>query len=76
MADFCRPCNIKYFDADISDFSGISTEEDTKNGLYARVLCETCGFIYVNHLGERVDINGTVPEKEAGTLGETPESTG
>ena len=49
MADFCRQCwGEPYTD----DFTGLSTEVDTKNGLYAIVLCEGCGAIQVDHTGK------------------------
>lgn len=52
MADFCKQCSIKIFGKDYGDLKGLSSEEDTKNGLFALVICEGCGEILVNHLGE------------------------
>lgn len=56
MAEFCEKCNQELFDLP-SDFKGLSTEEDTKKGLYASVLCEGCGVILVDHEGRRVEFS-------------------
>lgn len=53
MADFCLQCSGELFDNEIkNDFIGISTEADTKNGLFAVVLCEGCGPTQVDHNGK------------------------
>jgi hypothetical protein len=53
MADFCRQCSEELFGRDFGDLKGLTTEEDTKKKLYTDVvICEGCGFIQVNHLGE------------------------
>ena len=53
MADFCLQCGIEMFGPEIPcDMAGLSTEEDTKNGLFAVVLCEGCGGIQVDHTGK------------------------
>ena len=58
MADFCKKCSIKMFGEDYGDLANIITEEDTKNGFVSStVLCESCGPIRVNHLGECVSSN-------------------
>lgn len=54
MADFCKQCSEKNFGEDYKDMAGLCTEEDTKKGLSVPVLCEGCGYTYVNHLGECV----------------------
>ena len=54
MADFCSQCSIDTFGADYDDHKGHSTEQNTKDGLYCTVICEGCGIIQVNHLGECV----------------------
>lgn len=55
MADFCRQCSVTVLgipDAEyLGDLEGLSTAEDTANGLYAEVICEVCGFIQVDHTG-------------------------
>lgn len=51
MADFCFQCNVDLFFGPGSDFVGLSTPEDTANGLYCVVLCEGCGPCQVDHLG-------------------------
>lgn len=55
MADFCKACSIETWGKDFEDMKDISTPEDTEKGLFARVLCEGCGVILVDHTGERVD---------------------
>lgn len=53
MADFCKKCSIKNFGVDYQDLANITTEDDTNAGYYSSViLCESCGPIQVNHLGE------------------------
>lgn len=50
MAEFCKQCAEELgFEP---DFVGLSTAEDTAKGLYAIVLCETCGPIQVDHEGK------------------------
>jgi hypothetical protein len=52
MADFCKQCAEGMgFPADLA---GLSTEEDTKQGLHPIVLCEGCGPIQVDHEGKCV----------------------
>lgn len=58
MADFCKQCALAMWGPDIeNDMAGISTEEDTKNGLFAVVLCEDCGLCQVDHTGKCVSID-------------------
>ncbi|MFC1453656.1 hypothetical protein ACFLQL_00565 [Verrucomicrobiota bacterium] len=58
MADFCKQCVEELFDGPqegvTNDMEGLSTEEDTKEGLFPSVLCEGCGFIQVDHTGKCV----------------------
>lgn len=54
MSDFCKQCSIDNFGKDFEELAGHSTAEDTANKLYAIVICEGCGVIQVNHLGECV----------------------
>jgi hypothetical protein len=54
MADFCKQCSIDNFGDDYGDHKGHSTAEDTKNGLFATVICEGCGFVQVDHDGNCV----------------------
>ena len=51
MADFCRNCSLNMFDKDFQELADISTEADTESGIYAVVLCESCGPIQVDHRG-------------------------
>lgn len=52
MADFCKECAQKLLGKDTGDLAGITTEADTKNSLYAVVICEGCGFVQVDHTGK------------------------
>jgi hypothetical protein len=53
MADFCKKCSIKNFGEDYGDLEGLITETETKQGFVSSpVICEGCGVIQVNHLGE------------------------
>lgn len=53
MADFCKKCSIKMFDKDFEELAGIISEADTNAGFFSgAVICESCGPIQVNHLGE------------------------
>lgn len=54
MADFCKQCSIVVWGKDMKDLAGLSTEEDTKAGLYCSALCEDCGWIQVDHEGSCV----------------------
>lgn len=53
MADFCKQCSDYMFgpDRDFEDMAGLSKPEDTAQGLYVTVLCESCGAIQVDHTG-------------------------
>lgn len=68
MADFCKECNKEMFDVNTSDFAGITTPDQTKKELYAEVLCESCGFIHVDHEGKKIDVI-TTPEEIIKQLG-------
>lgn len=48
MADFCKQCSIKIFSEDYEDMKGLCTLEENENDLYARVLCEGCGYTVVD----------------------------
>lgn len=56
MADFCLQCS-QMLGFDHPDLDGLTTEEDTKNGLYAVVLCEGCGPIQVDHTGRCICVD-------------------
>lgn len=61
MADFCKQCSIDVFGEDFGDMAGISKPEDTAKGFYAGVLCEDCGYIQVDHLGNCIT-HGSQPK--------------
>lgn len=52
MADFCKQCSINLFGKDFCDMANISSEQNTKDEMYARVLCEGCGLTLVDHTGK------------------------
>lgn len=52
MADFCKQCSIQLFGQDYKELAGLISEEEVKKGMGAVVICEGCGFVLVNHLGE------------------------
>lgn len=54
MSDFCKQCSEKLMGKDYGDLRGLSKPEDTANGLFAPVICEGCGFVYVDHTGKCV----------------------
>lgn len=51
MADFCKQCSIENFGSDYGDLANLSTEKNTKNGIFPVVMCEGCGTIQVDHEG-------------------------
>jgi hypothetical protein len=61
MADFCRQCSIDIFGKDFGDMTNISTPEDTARDFYAKVLCEDCGLVQVDHEGNCIT-HGSKPE--------------
>lgn len=54
MADFCQQCSIEMFGDDTRDMAGLSTQEETENGLSIPVICEGCGYTLVDHEGRCV----------------------
>jgi hypothetical protein len=65
MADFCRQCSIETFGQDFGDLAGLVMVP----GSLALTICEGCGIVYVNHLGECADPkckrHGAKEEEEA-----------
>lgn len=76
MADFCRQCTVELFGpevADKNDMIGLVTEDQTKLGLAANVLCEGCGPTQVDHTGKclggcMVKKHGPPPGEDQGEL--------
>lgn len=64
MADFCKACSIEHFGKDYGDHAKISTPEDTAANRFAGVICEGCGFIYVDHEGNCVSPDCSLAGKE------------
>lgn len=54
MADYCMQCSGQLFGGPTNDLSGLSTPENTMDGLFPIVLCEGCGTIQVDHTGRCV----------------------
>jgi hypothetical protein len=50
MAEFCKKCSIDLFGLDTKDFAGIAKRNEK-----AFVLCEGCGYIWVDHNGVRLE---------------------
>lgn len=51
MADFCKECSDEMFGPDVpNDFEGLC-----EPGEMVSVLCEGCGYIWVDHTGKRID---------------------
>lgn len=46
MADFCKACAIDNFGDDTGDLKGLCNP-----GFFVQVICEGCGYIYVDHEG-------------------------
>lgn len=51
MAEFCKQCSTAIFGEDFGELAGLSTADDTAQGLYALVICEGCGPTQVDHDG-------------------------
>lgn len=55
MSDYCRQCSLDIMGVEnYSDMTGLSTADDTANGLYSFGICEGCGYIQVDHEGSCV----------------------
>jgi len=50
MAEFCRSCCFEMFGKDTKDLAGLCDE-----GTMVWVLCETCGYIWVDENGNRIE---------------------
>ena len=57
MADFCKQCSIENFGCDYKDLAELCSKEDNMQDRYNEVLCEGCGSIQVNYLGECITIH-------------------
>lgn len=65
MADFCKACSIEVFGEDFGEHKGLSTAEDTANGLYCVGICESCGVTQVDHEGVCIG-DCAIPEHNRG----------
>lgn len=65
MADYCKDCSTNIFGKDYGELAGISTEEQTRNGLYPVVICEGCGIVQVDHTGKCVSTDCAEPKHHA-----------
>lgn len=59
MADFCKQCSEEYFGYDAKDFVSESLTESMfiNEGKILLSICEGCGYIETNHLGECVSLD-------------------
>ena len=68
MAEFCRQCSLTSLgipdDEYLKDLEGLTTPEETKQGILALVICEGCGFVSVDHTGR---CQGVVEFDDSGT---------
>jgi hypothetical protein len=63
MSDYCRQCTKEIFGPDMKpDLAGLTTEQETHDGLYASVLCEGCGPTQVDHDGTCIHHNAADPK--------------
>jgi hypothetical protein len=51
MADFCNQCSYEMFGPGFNDLAGLTSEEGWRQGLAVAVICEGCGPIQVDPLG-------------------------
>ena len=55
MGDFCKECHDPLLVHDIEcGLAGLISEEKVNQGYVVNVLCESCGFIQVDHDGKKV----------------------
>ena len=59
MDDFCKACSIRLFGEDFEDLKGLCGKS-----FYASTICEGCGYIQVNYLGECVSPDCSQQGKE------------
>jgi len=52
MADFCKECSIRVLGEDFGDLAGIADKNEI-----VWVLCEGCGFIYIDSEGKKIESN-------------------
>ena len=65
MADFCKDCSIELFGEDFKELANIARE-----GEAAQVLCESCGYIWVNSKGEKIKMDTQKVDKILELCGE------
>lgn len=51
MADFCSQCSLELFGEDFKDLAGLGGDTPKPPGYGYAVLCEGCGYIFVNEEG-------------------------
>lgn len=68
MSDFCRQCAQELFGDEerfLQDCAGMVEKHEVEQGYTAGALCESCGFIRVDHEGRCVDISCSKHKKSA-----------
>jgi hypothetical protein len=51
MSSYCKECSEGLFGKDFGDLAGVAPK-----GGVANLLCERCGWIYVDETGKKVDV--------------------
>lgn len=54
ITDFCKECSIDMYGYDFKDLADNSTVLDDELENYQEALCQDCGLIFVNSLGEKM----------------------
>ena len=55
MSAFCYECSEYLFDdGKMTEFKGLTTKKQEKQGIYRVVACEECGMILVHQDGRKV----------------------
>lgn len=67
MATYCQDCSLDLFGRDFGDFAGITTPDETRQGIYTGVICESCDSIEVDHTGRRILKAGDPPRPKPAT---------
>ena len=72
MADFCKKCSERLFGFDGQDLANLISEEKVQQGFGQAVICEGCGPILVNHLGECILPDCGVCNNTCNIIGHNP----
>jgi hypothetical protein len=67
VSEFCQQCSIDIFGEDFGELANLCKEGET-----ARVLCEDCGIIVVDHTGKRIYFTADQTSPIVGRIPEPP----